>query len=82
MSTSERTTPRICPVCGKGDLVDLAFDGTAQEPRQTADSLEIHVYSCGHEVSGPSLATADADILEVERRPSDEGVIPPEDSST
>ena len=78
MGTSEREAPRVCPVCGKGELVDLAFDGTQGEPRQTADSREVDVYSCGHEVQGPSVATADADILEVERRPSDEGVVPPD----
>lgn len=82
MSTTARAVPDICPICGKGELVDLAFDGRRGGPRQTADSLEVDVYSCGHEVAGPSLATADADILEVERRPSNEGVIPPEDSST
>jgi hypothetical protein len=78
MSTSERSAPRVCPVCGKGELVDLTFDETKGEPRQTADSREVDVYSCGHEVPGPSLASADADVLEVERRPSDEGVIPPD----
>jgi hypothetical protein len=70
-----RTTPRMCPVCGKGELVDLSFDGTAEEPKQTADSVEVDVFSCGHEVPGASLATADADQLEVERRTSDEGVV-------
>jgi hypothetical protein len=80
MSTREREAPRVCPVCGKGELVDLTFDDTAGEPRQTADSREVDVYSCGHEVPGPSLATADADILEVERRPSDEGVASPGDT--
>jgi hypothetical protein len=74
MDTSERTAPRVCPVCGKGELVDFAFDGTATESQQTADSLEVDMYSCGHEVPGPSLATADGDLLEVERRTSDEGV--------
>ena len=82
MSTSERTAPRVCPVCGKGELVDLAFDGTATESQQTADSLEVDMYSCGHEVPGPSLATADADLLEVERRTSDEGVVEPNDQGS
>lgn len=79
MSTSERTAAPTCPICGKGELVDLTFDGRRGGPRQTADSLEVDVYSCGHEVTGPSLASADADVLEVERRPSDEGVIAPGD---
>jgi hypothetical protein len=79
MSTTERAAAPICPICGKGELVDLTFDGRRGGPRQTADSLEVDVYSCGHEVAGPSLASADAEILEVERRPSDEGVIPPDE---
>jgi hypothetical protein len=79
MSTTERATPALCPVCGKGELVDLAFDGTS-ELRQTADSREVDVYSCGHEVPGPSLATADANLLEVERRPSDEGAVASDDT--
>lgn len=78
MSTTEQeATPESCPICARGELVDLTFDGRRGGPRQTADSLEVDVYSCGHEVTGPSLATADAELLEVERRPSDEGVIPP-----
>jgi len=43
---------------------------------QGPDSTLIQTYTCGHEVTTPPLATADADRLEVERRTSDETVDP------
>jgi hypothetical protein len=67
-----------CPICGRGTLVDFAFDERPGRPRQEADSHQVEVYSCGHEVRGPSLATADADRLDVERRTSEETAIEPD----
>lgn len=73
-----------CPMCGKGTLVDVIFD-TAPErgeaPHQRADSIETSIYSCRHEVSGPSLATADGDALAVERRRSEDTVEPVTDGA-
>lgn len=66
-----------CPICGEGTLVDVVFDEAVDwddAPRQDADSPETSVYSCGHEVRGPSLATADSDALAVERRRSQDTV--------
>jgi hypothetical protein len=69
----------LCPICGRGRLVDLTFDGGTgerahgNESMQTADSSEIDVFSCGHEVPGSSLDRADRS-LEVETRESDEPV--------
>jgi hypothetical protein len=73
---ADRTT---CPVCGRGRLVDVAFDGGTgergpdEEPKQLSDSSEVDVYSCGHEVAGTSLERADRS-LGVETRTSDEPV--------
>jgi hypothetical protein len=47
---------------------------------QRADSRELLTYTCGHEVAGASLDTADADALEVERRSAAETVDPPPSS--
>ncbi|HYJ60700.1 MAG TPA: hypothetical protein VE032_04465 [Actinomycetota bacterium] len=69
--------PARCPVCGRGTLVDVAFDLNADgEVEQRADSREVDSYTCGHEVPGPSLASADPDRLSVERRSSEETVDP------
>ena len=35
-------------------------------------------YTCGHQVPGRSLAGADAEVLDVERRQSEDTVTPPE----
>ncbi len=76
---SEGADRTICPVCGRGRLVDVAFDGGSgdrgpgEEPKQLSDSSEVDVYSCGHEASGPSLERADRS-LEIETRTSDEPV--------
>ncbi len=72
---------KVCPICGEGRLVDVAFDagtgeGADDEPKQVADSSEVDVYSCGHEVLGSSLARADRS-LGVETRTSDEPVDDP-----
>jgi hypothetical protein len=82
MDAKERDVPRRCPICGEGELVDLAFDERPGATRQTADSREVDVYSCGHETVGPSLASADTRALSVEQRSSDEGVVPPPDPAS
>jgi hypothetical protein len=48
---------------------------------QLADSSEVDVYTCGHEVTGASLARADRS-LNVERRASEDTVPPPEETSS
>ena len=69
----------VCPICGAGRLVDVAFDGgtgeraSAERSRQRSDSSEVDVYSCGHEVAGTRLDRADRS-LGVETRTSDEPV--------
>jgi hypothetical protein len=74
-----RADRTVCPICGRGRLVDLAFDGGTgerdpdQEPRQLSDSSEVDIYSCGHEVPGASLERADRS-LGVETRTSEEPV--------
>lgn len=63
----------LCPVCGKGTLRQVDF-GEQQQP----DSREVQTFTCGHEVEGARLDTSDADRLTVERRTSDETVMPVE----
>jgi hypothetical protein len=77
------TAPKRCPVCGRGSLVDIKFQGDSDSAgvpatEQGADSPEVVTYSCGHEVRGERLSTADADRLDVERRSSEETVEEPE----
>jgi hypothetical protein len=71
-----------CPVCGEGVVADIAYDRQASRPgdvpHQSAESAEVTTYSCGHEVPGRSLATADGDELDVERRESQDTVEPTE----
>ena len=62
----------ICPICGKGTLVTVDFGD--QQP----ESREVQTFTCGHEVKGGRLQTADADRLDVERRQSEETVTPVE----
>jgi hypothetical protein len=73
-----------CPICGRGELRDIAFDGGTGEvertPTQLADSSEVDVYTCGHEVTGASLDKADRS-LHVERRTSEDTVSPPVEPS-
>ena len=67
--------------CGEGTLVDVSFDLDANaeaDGSQDADSRQIETYSCGHTIVGPRLSTADQDALTVERRTSDETVVPVE----
>jgi len=61
-----------CPICGKGTL--RATDFGTQQP----ESREVRTFTCGHEVEGARLETADADLLDVERRTSEETVTPVE----
>ena len=64
-----------CPVCGEGTLTDIGFDAASEldgEPAQTPDARQILTYSCGHTSVGPSLASANEEVLEVERRTSEE----------
>jgi hypothetical protein len=72
------TTPDRCPVCGTAELADIAWDHDPdlRVPTQTAESREVVSFTCGHDVIGPSLATADADRLDVERRRSPETAEP------
>jgi hypothetical protein len=68
-----------CPVCGRGFVADIAFDrATGGQPdlRQTAESRELVTYSCGHQVLGASVGTADTDVLDAERRTSRETAEP------
>jgi hypothetical protein len=73
-----------CPICGRGELKDVTFDGGTGElegtPTQLADSSEVDVYTCGHEVTGASLDKADRS-LHVERRAAEDTVSPPEGTS-
>jgi hypothetical protein len=71
-----------CPVCGIGVLSELSYDQTGGddgEARQTPSARELTAYSCGHEVPGQALATADPERLDVERRRTEETVDPPPD---
>ena len=75
----ERDDQQRCPVCGKGVFTDVVYedrepDGT--KLRLTGDSNEVLLFSCGHEVRGTTLATADADRLTVEARDSEEATDP------
>jgi hypothetical protein len=68
-----------CPLCGKGVFIDVVHedrepDGT--KPKLTGDSYEVLLFSCGHEVRGTPLATADADHLTVEARDSEQATDP------
>ncbi|MDP9342270.1 MAG: hypothetical protein M3Q23_09285 [Actinomycetota bacterium] len=75
MPHHEDEQERRCPVCGQGVLQHL---GTESGRRlQRPESPIIETYTCGHEVTEPSLATSDADRLEVERRTSQDTVDPP-----
>ena len=75
----ERNDQQRCPMCGKGVFTDVVYedrepDGT--KLRLTGDSNEVLLFSCGHEVRGTTLATADAGRLTVEARDSEEATDP------
>jgi hypothetical protein len=77
-----RNDRQRCPVCGEGvftvvNYEDREPDGT--KLRQEGDSYEVLLFSCGHEVRGTRLATADADRLTVEARDSEEATDPVEE---
>ena len=71
-----------CPICGEGILQHLGTEGV--DEMQGAETPIVETYTCGHSVTEGSLASADADRLEVERResgeivPDPEGEAPPE----
>lgn len=64
------TNERRCPICGEGVLQHLGTEDADSVQRSESPILET--YTCGHEVGEPSLATADAEALEVERRSSED----------
>ena len=43
---------------------------------QQPDSRQVQTFTCGHEVEGARLQTADTDRLDVEQRTSEETVTP------
>jgi hypothetical protein len=59
-----------CPICGVGVLQELGTQ--SGEQMQRPESRIVETYTCGHEVPEATLATADADRLEVERRSSED----------
>ena len=71
--TMENSTEKRCPVCGEGVLQHL---GSEDDAMQRPESPLIETYTCGHEVTTPPLATADADRLEVERRTPEDTIDP------
>jgi hypothetical protein len=79
MEQTQADDRTLCPICGRGRLVDVAFDGGTgdrgpdEEPKQRSDSSEVDLYSCGHEVKGSRLDRADRS-LGIETRTSDEPV--------
>lgn len=64
--------PTTCPICGEGTLRTIDFGDQQPESRQ------VQTFSCGHEVEGARLQSADTDRLDVEQRTSDETVFPVE----
>jgi hypothetical protein len=69
---TERTT--TCPICGKGTLADIAYNegkSSSDDLQQQPTSRQVDVYTCGHQVEGARLETAD-ERLDVERRTSEE----------
>ena len=65
-----------CPICGKGILQHLGTEGPPEVQEQRADTPILETYSCGHTVTEPGLDTADAEVLEVERRTGEDVVDP------
>lgn len=62
-------------------LSDIAFEERilgASIHRQDPDSHEVRRFSCGHEWTGTTLATADAVRISAERRTSPDTVDPVE----
>ena len=71
-----------CPVCGRGELVDILYTGgsSREAPNQGSDTRQIETYSCGHERIGAPLdeAASPESDLEVEHRTVVERVDTPE----
>ena len=66
-----------CPLCGRGELVEIDYEpGAKAVPELAPESQEVVAFSCGHEVRGARLESADQHRLNVERRTSDETVGP------
>jgi hypothetical protein len=74
MAIDEGEEERRCPVCGNGVLADIDFGG--DDLFQDAQSRQVDVYTCGHEVDRARLDSADSDRLDVERRSSEETTAP------
>jgi hypothetical protein len=84
LSMQERKDQQRCPVCGEGVFTDVVYEHREPEGtelRLAGDSYEVLLFSCGHEVRGTPLATADADRLTVEARDSEEATDPVEEPS-
>jgi hypothetical protein len=67
-----------CPVCGKGVLADITYDDAPDRStpsEQQPESRQLDHYTCGHEVRGAELASAD-DALDIEQRNSEETAAP------
>jgi len=67
-----------CPICGRGVLADIVYDeppGRSAPLEQQPDSRQVDHYTCGHEVRGAELASADR-ALDVEQRHSEETATP------
>ena len=80
----EHKDQQRCPVCGEGVFTDVVYEDREPEGtelRLAGDSYEVLLFSCGHEVRGAPLATADADRLTVESRDSEEATDPVEEPS-
>jgi hypothetical protein len=75
---AEEPEDRRCPECGRGTLATITHDetppGSDLDLAQQADSRQVETYTCGHTVTGASLASADTNRLDVERRTTDETV--------
>jgi len=69
------TDDKRCPICGEGILQHLGPEGP-DEQEQRADTPILETYSCGHTVTEPGMDTSDAEVLEVERRRSEDVVDP------
>lgn len=77
MTPRKRRDERRCPVCGRGVLADIDFGG--EDLFQDPASRQVDTFTCGHEVPRAALAAADADLLDVERRRSEETAEPTPD---
>ena len=79
MASDEPAEGRRCPICGRGVLADIDFGG--EDLFQDAESRQVDVYTCGHEVERAPLDSSDADRLDVERRDSAETAAPTPDET-